>query len=66
MKPHPDAVCARCGDVGKQRWITDLLRGRVSKIGVILCDKCWNALMQADGPVWAWFRKYRDELDEDK
>jgi hypothetical protein len=29
-------------------------------IGVVLCGKCYDALMQADARAWKWFREYRD------
>jgi hypothetical protein len=57
------AACARCGNVGKHRWIDDLFRFRMYKIGVYLCDKCHKALNQADGPAWKWFREYRDRIN---
>ncbi len=58
----PVRKCERCGNVGKQRWIDDLLRFRMTKIGVFLCDKCYKALMQADARAWKWVREYRDRL----
>jgi len=61
MSPRDDAACARCGSAGQHRWIDDLLRFRMNKIGVILCDKCYDALVQADARAWDWFREYRDE-----
>jgi hypothetical protein len=60
MKPRHTAACARCRNVGKLRWIDDLLRFRMNKIGVFLCDSCYTALMQADARAWEWFREYRD------
>jgi len=60
MKPRPAAACEHCGDVGKQRWINDGLQFRTTRIGVVLCQKCYKALRQADARAWAWFREYRD------
>jgi len=64
MKPRHAATlaCEPCGNVGKHRWIDDLLRFRMNKIGVFLCDKHYKALLQADARAWAWFREYRDRL----
>lgn len=52
--------CERCGNVGRHRWIDDLLQFRVTEIGVSLCNKCYAALRQADARAWEWFRKFRD------
>ena len=54
-------ACERCGNVSKHRWIGDLFRFRMNKIGVFLCDKCYKAPMQADARAWDWFREYRDD-----
>jgi len=67
MKPRPAATlapgkCERCGNVGKHRWIDDLFRFRMNRIGVVLCRECYKALMQADARAWEWFRGYRDRL----
>lgn len=59
MSARHDAACTRCGSVGKRRWIDDLYRFRMNQIGVILCDKCHRALMQADARAWDWFRESR-------
>ena len=63
MKPRHDASCARCGSFGRHRRIDDLLRFRMNRIGVVLCDKCYDALMQADARAWDWFREYRDRAN---
>ena len=67
MKPRhtatlPPGKCERCESFGRRRWIDDLLKFRMYKIGVFLCEKCYKAFRQADGPAWTWFRKYRDRL----
>ena len=59
MNPRQNVACTRCGSVGKRRWIDDLYRFRMNQIGVILCDKCHRALMQADARAWDWFRESR-------
>jgi len=61
MKLGLDAGCERCGDIGKQRRIRDLTRPQ-NTIDVFLCDKCNQALMQADADAWTWLRQYRDRL----
>jgi hypothetical protein len=62
MKPRHVATlaCERPGNVGKHRWIDNLLNFRMNKSGVFLCDKHYKALLQADARAWAWFREYRD------
>jgi len=60
MNFRHDAACARCGSVGQHRWIEDLRQFRMNRIGVILCNKCYDALRQADARAWDWFREYRD------
>jgi len=60
MKSHRTATCERCENVGKHRWIDDLIRFRITETGVSLCNKCYAALRQADARAWEWFRKYRD------
>jgi hypothetical protein len=63
MKLRQAAVCRRCGLAGRHRWIDDLLRFQLNKIGVILCDTCYKSLIQADAEAWRWFRKFRDSSD---
>ncbi len=62
IKMEQSGKCERCGDVGAHRWINDLLRFRLTKIGAVLCQKCYEGLMQADARAWQWFRKFRDRL----
>ena len=38
-----------------RRWIDDVFRFRMNRIGVFLCDKCYRALIQADARAWEWF-----------
>ena len=63
MKPCHDVACARCRSVGQRRWIDDVFRFRMNRIGVFLCDKCYRALIQADARAWEWFREYRDRMN---
>ncbi|MGA6970003.1 MAG: hypothetical protein WBY93_00115 [Candidatus Binatus sp.] len=60
MKARHVAACARCGNAAKHRWIDDLLRWRMYRIGIDLCVKCYDGLMQADARAWAWFRGWRE------
>jgi len=65
MKARHAAVCARCGKLGKHSEIKDAVGLFLMRIDdIVLCDKCYNALIQADARAWRWFRKYRDELNE--
>ena len=60
MKSGHAAACERCGNAGELRLIDDLIRFRMTEIGVNLCNECYAALRQADARAWEWFRKYRD------
>lgn len=62
MKYHPAAACARCGGVGMQRHLDELLRSNRDEPAVALCDECLHLLKYADAKTWNWFRKYRDRL----
>jgi excisionase family DNA binding protein len=61
MRPR-HAACARCGNVGKQRQLNDLLRFDKNEPVVALCDHCLQALKYTDARTWKWFREYRDRL----
>jgi hypothetical protein len=67
MKPRHAATLApgKCERFGEPRQASlDRRSSQISDVqdGVFLCDKCYKALKQADGPAWTWFREYRDRL----
>jgi hypothetical protein len=66
MKLRHAAACARCGNVGKQRQLDELLRINRDEPIVVLCDQCVHLLRYADAHTWKWFREYRDRLSQDK
>jgi hypothetical protein len=59
-KPGHAGACARCGRIGRQRWVDDLVDLSIENTSIVLCEDCYRHLKEADARAWAWFRKYRD------
>jgi hypothetical protein len=62
MNPRHATACARCGKVGKQRQLNELLEFDKDEPIVAICNHCLHLLRYTDARTWKWFREYRDRL----
>ena len=66
MNLRQAATCARCGNVGKRRQLTELLQRNKNEPIFVLCRQCVHLLRYADACTWKWFREYRHRVSQEK
>jgi hypothetical protein len=50
-------TCEHCREIGAPRLIDALSLGRSAAMDIVLCDKCFEELMDLETVIWTWFRQ---------